>query len=72
MSEGGETTVPCNYCLIVSPLHAKVVIITNTNIKRRLTWGNGRDTERGLADIGLHAEQVSPSRPGGQMLVVNF
>ena len=58
MSEKGETTVPCNYCLHVSPLHVKAVIITDTDVKRRLTWGNGNCTERDLADVGLHAEQA--------------
>ena len=72
MSEGKESTVPRNYCLLVSPLHAKVAIIIGTNAKRRLTRGNGSDAKRGLADIGLHVEQMSPNNPGGQMLVVNF
>ena len=72
MSGGREATVPCHYCLHVSPLHAKVAMITGTNAKRRLTWGNGSGTEHGLGDVGLHTEQMSPSRPGGQMLVANF
>ena len=72
MSKGGETTVPCNYCLHVSLLHTKVVIITGTSAKRWLTWGNGRDAKRGLAEVGLHAEQMSPNKPRGQMLVMNF
>ena len=72
MSERGETTVPRHYCLHASPLHAKVAIITDTDAKRRLTWGNGRDTKHGLVDVGLNAEQVLPNRPGGQMLVVIF
>ena len=53
-------------------MHAKVAMITNTNAKRRQAWGNGSDVKHGLADIGLHAEQMSPNRPGGLMLVVNF
>ena len=71
LREGGAT-VPRNYCLNISPLHAKVVIITGTSAKRRLTWGNGRDAKRGLAEVGLHAEQMSPNKPRGQMLVMNF
>ena len=72
MSKGGETTVPRNYCLHISSLHAKDVIITGTSAKRRLTLGNRRDAERGLADVGLHTERMSPNRPRGQMLVMNF
>ena len=72
MSGEKETTAPCHYCLHVSPLRTKVSMITGTNAKRQLTWGNGNDIGRGLGDVGLHTEQLSPSRPGGQMLVVNF
>ena len=50
--------VPHHYCLHVSPLHVKVAIITETDDKRRLTWGNGRDTKHVLADVGLYAEQA--------------
>ena len=64
--------VPRHHCLHVSSLHAKVTIITNTNVKRWLTWGNGRDAKHGLADVGLYAKQVLPNRPGVQMLAVNF
>ena len=46
MSERGETTIPRNYCLHISLLHAKAIIITDMNIKRRFTWGNGRDVEK--------------------------
>ena len=69
---GREITVPCHYCPHISLLHAKVAMITGVHAKRRLTWGNGSDTGCGLGDVGLHTEQMSPSRPGGQMLVVNF
>ena len=72
MSEGREMTIPHNYCQHVFPLHAKAVIITDTNAKGRLMWGNGKDAEHGPADIGLHAEQVSLNRPGRHMLVMNF
>ena len=69
---GREATVLCHYCLHVSPLHVKVAMITGTNAKRRQMWGNGSDTGRGMGDVGLHTEQMSPNRPGGQMLVANF
>ena len=72
MSRGGETTVPRHYCLHISLLYAKVAMITDTNAERRQTWGSRRNTKRGLADVGLHVEQMSPNRPGGQMLGVNF
>ena len=54
--DGGETTVPRHYCLYVSLLHAKFIIITNTNAKRKLIWGNGSDAKRGLVDVGLHVK----------------
>ena len=56
LSEKGEVTAPYNYCMHVSLLHAKVVIIIDTSAKRQLTWGNGKDAERGLADVGLHVK----------------
>ena len=64
--------VPHNYCLHVSSLHAKAIIITNTSAKRRLTWGNGNDAGHGPVDVGLHVEQVLPNKLGGQMLIMNF
>ena len=70
--EEGEITVPRYYCLHVSLLQAKVGIITDTSIKRRLRSGNGEDAKRGLVEVGLNAEHTSPSKPGGQMLVMNF
>ena len=72
MFGGREVTVPCHYCLHVSLLQAKVAVITGTNVKGRLTWGNGSDARRGLGDVGLHTEQMLSSRPRGQMLVANF
>ena len=50
LREGGAT-VPRNYCLNISPLHAKVVIITGTSAKRRLTGGNGRGAKRAPTDV---------------------
>ena len=56
VSGGREATAPYHYCLHVSRLHAKVAMITGTNAKRWLTWGNGSDTGRGLGDVGLYTE----------------
>ena len=58
--------VPCHYYLHVSPLHEKVAMIAGTNAKRWLTWGNRNDMGRGLGDVGLPTEQLSPSKPGGR------
>ena len=68
MSGKGEMTVPRNYCLHVSPLHAKSVIITDTDVKGRLTWRNGNCTKHGLAGIGLHAEQAMEADVSGEFL----
>ena len=72
MSKEKEATVPWHYYLHVSLLHAKVAMITGTNAKRRLTWGNGSDMRHGLSDVGLPTEQLLPSRPRGQMLMAKF
>ena len=64
---------PCTYCLHISPLQAKVVMIMGAKTKRRLPQENRRDI--GVYSSwhqGLHAEQGSPNRLGGQMLATNF
>ena len=58
-------TIPRHYDLHVSPLHAKVTMITYTNAKKRQTWGNESDAKSGLADVGLYAEQMLSNRHGG-------
>ena len=61
----GKRRFPVIIVCTFPPLHAKVVIISDTSTKRRLTWGNGRNVERGPAVIGLQTEQVSLNRPRG-------
>ena len=45
MSEEGETTVPRNYCLHVSPLYAKVIIITDTSAQKAADVGKWKGRE---------------------------
>ena len=69
----GEEETPDLLFIANTMLHVKIIMIMGAKTKGQLPWENIRDVEMCSSwHLDLCAEQGSPNRSGGQMLVTKF